>query len=43
MVITAAPLANWYGRRAQRMGECAENKIVTELPLREGHMRFDNS
>jgi len=25
------------------MGECAENKIVAELPLREGHMRFDNS
>jgi NhaP-type Na+/H+ or K+/H+ antiporter len=41
--VTAAPLANWYGRRAQRMGECAENKIVAELPLREGHMRFDNS
>ena len=41
--VTAAPLANWYGRRAQRMGECAENKVVTELPLREGHMRIDNS
>jgi sodium/hydrogen antiporter len=40
---TAAPLAAWYGRRAQLMGECAENKAVTELPLREGQMRVDNN
>ena len=40
---TAAPLAAWYGRRAQFMGECAENKAVTELPLREGQMRVDNN
>ena len=41
--VTAAPLAAWYGRRAARMGECAENIVVTELPLREGHMRIDNT
>ena len=40
---TAAPLAAWYGRRAQLMGECAENKVVPELPLREGHVSIDNS
>jgi len=40
---TAAPLATWYGRRAQLMGECAENKVVTELPLREGHMSVDKT
>ena len=39
--VTAAPLAHWYGRRAELMGECAENKVVTELPLREGPMRAD--
>lgn len=34
--LTAAPLANLYGRLAVRMGECEENQPVTELPLREG-------
>lgn len=34
--ITAAPLANAYGRLAADMGECEENKPTTELPLREG-------
>ena len=41
--VSAGPLATWYGRRAERMGECAENRIVAELPLRDGHIRFDNS
>lgn len=40
--VTAAPLAAWYGRRAQLMGECAENKTVTELPLRHGPMDIED-
>ncbi len=36
--VTAAPLANWYGKLAARMGDCEENQQVTELPLREGYM-----
>ncbi len=36
--VTAAPLANWYGKLAARMSDCEENQQVTELPLREGHM-----
>jgi NhaP-type Na+/H+ or K+/H+ antiporter len=35
--ITAAPLANAYGRLAASMGECEENQPAAELPLREGH------
>ncbi|MDH3712260.1 MAG: cation:proton antiporter [Gammaproteobacteria bacterium] len=34
--VTAAPLARLYGRKAAAMGECEENRVVTELPLREG-------
>ncbi|MGI9288531.1 MAG: cation:proton antiporter, partial [Pseudomonadales bacterium] len=34
--VSAAPLANLYGRLAARMGECEENQPVTELPLRDG-------
>lgn len=34
--ISAAPLANLYGRLAARMGECEENQPATDLPLREG-------
>ena len=36
--ITAAPLANAYGRLAERMGECEEGKAVSDMPLREGMM-----
>ncbi len=41
--VTAAPLAAWFGRHVERMGECAENEVVAELPLREGHTRIDNT
>jgi len=34
--VSAAPLANAYGSRAQRMGECEETKPVTDMPLRSG-------
>ena len=40
--ITAAPLANLYGRMAARMGKCEENEVVPELPLREGLARGEN-
>lgn len=40
--ISAAPLANLYGRLAARMGECEENQPTTHLPLREGHTLIDN-
>ena len=36
--ITAAPLAKWYGRLTEDMGECAENMPVREIPLRDGMM-----
>ncbi|UCG73632.1 MAG: cation:proton antiporter [Chromatiales bacterium] len=36
--VTAAPFAKLYGGMTQRMGECAENQPVPELPLREGPM-----
>jgi len=34
--ISAAPFAKIYGRLTAQMGECAENKQVSERPLREG-------
>ena len=34
--ISAAPLASPYDRLAERMGECEENKAVSDIPLREG-------
>lgn len=34
--VTAAPLANAYGRLAAGMGECEENRPAAELPLRVG-------
>ncbi|MGI9341719.1 MAG: cation:proton antiporter [Gammaproteobacteria bacterium] len=40
--VTAAPLANRYGKRAERMGECEENQAVMDLPLRDGQMRGHN-
>ncbi|MDH3769275.1 MAG: cation:proton antiporter, partial [Gammaproteobacteria bacterium] len=39
--VTAAPLARAYGSLAARMGECAENRPVTAIPLREGHVPHD--
>lgn len=36
--VTAAPLARGYGRLAAGMGTCEENKAVSEMPMREGHM-----
>jgi NhaP-type Na+/H+ or K+/H+ antiporter len=35
--VSAAPFARIYGRLVDRMGECEENQLVAELPLREGH------
>lgn len=32
--LSAAPLAALYGRRAARMGECEENRPVSEMPVR---------
>lgn len=32
--VTAAPLANIYGRMAARMGECEETQPVDEMPVR---------
>ena len=40
--VSAAPLAAVYGRMAGRMGECAENKTVSHMPLREGLANNDN-
>jgi len=34
--ISSAPLAKAYGRLVERMGECAENRVVSDMPLREG-------
>jgi hypothetical protein len=36
--VTAAPLANAYGRMSARMGECEENQPAVELPLRGGNI-----
>ena len=33
---SSAPLARAYGRLVERMGECAENRVVSDMPLREG-------
>ena len=40
--ISAAPLANAYGRLSKRMGECEESKTVSDMPLREGPMTNNN-
>ncbi len=34
--ISAAPLANAYGRMTERMGECEETQDVSDVPLRSG-------
>jgi NhaP-type Na+/H+ or K+/H+ antiporter len=41
--VTAAPFAKRYGRHAEEMGVCAENKDVAEIPLRDGMMTMDES
>lgn len=40
--VSAAPLAQRFGRMVGRMGECEESKLVAELPLREGPMAVEN-
>ncbi len=40
--VTAAPLANAYGRLAAQMGECEEGKPVSDMPLREGMTTNNN-
>lgn len=40
--VSAAPLANLYGRVAARMGECGENRHAAEIPLREGHVLVED-
>ena len=41
--VSAAPLAKLYGKLSARMGECDENQLVAELPLRAGHKPMKNS
>ena len=41
--ISAAPLAQRFGRMSERMGACEENKMVTEMPMREGPMPVENN
>lgn len=41
--VSAAPLSQLFGRLVDRMGECEETKMVVELPLREGHARYENN
>jgi NhaP-type Na+/H+ or K+/H+ antiporter len=41
--VSAAPLAKRYGRMAVDMGECEENRPVTEMPLREGRTVIGNN
>ncbi|MEO1247310.1 MAG: cation:proton antiporter [Pseudomonadota bacterium] len=37
--VSAAPLARAYGQLADRIGECEEGKVVSDMPLREGMAR----
>jgi hypothetical protein len=39
--VSAAPFARLFGRLVDRMGECEESKMVTEMPLREGPMSIE--
>ena len=34
--ITAAPLALWFGRKVEDMGDCEESKPAQDMPLRTG-------
>ena len=36
--VSASPLARRFGQLAADMGSCEENKKVSEMPMREGHM-----
>lgn len=40
--ISAAPLANAYGRMTEQMGECEEMKAVSDVPLRSGPTESNN-
>ncbi len=40
--MSAAPLANAYGRLAERMGECEEGKAVSNVALRQGLVADNN-
>jgi len=40
--VSAAPLAQRFGRMVERMGVCEESKVVTEMPMREGHMKIED-
>jgi hypothetical protein len=31
--VTAGPAARWYGSMTQRMGECEENRLVSDEPF----------
>ena len=33
--MTAGPAARWYGSMSQRMGECEENRPVSDEPFAE--------
>lgn len=39
--LSAAPLANMFGRSTARMGESEENRHAVEIPLRHGHIKID--
>jgi NhaP-type Na+/H+ or K+/H+ antiporter len=41
--ITAAPFASVYGRFAENLGDGEEMRPAMELPLREGHPKFDGN
>ncbi len=41
--ITAAPLAEVYGRLVRQLGDCEERRASTELPLREGPVNRDSN
>lgn len=40
--VSAAPLARIFGRMTANMGTCEENRAVSEMPMREGHVHSDN-
>ena len=40
--VSAAPLADAYGRMTEQMGECEEMKAVSDMPLRGGPTESNN-
>ena len=40
--VSAAPFSNLFGKYSAGMGECEENQIVTELPMRDGKVAISN-